>query len=238
MVNSLAIDDTGRIYVGGINEIGFLTPGSNGKLQYVSLKDHLPINKRSFSNVWETHWTKQGIYFKTSKFLFQWNPHQKKMNTWESDNKFHVSFICKGELYVRQRNIGLMKMETGTDSLKLVPGGETFAEKKIYMMVPYDDKKFLIETRANGFYTYDINGNEAMSFPTEADYYIKEKQLYHGIRLSSGDFALATIRGGLVIIDSQGRIKEIFNKSYGLQDDDVNYVFQDLQGNLWLAMDR
>jgi signal transduction histidine kinase/DNA-binding response OmpR family regulator len=235
-VRSMAIDDTGTIYVGGINEIGFLAPDAKGALQYVSLLEHLHVNKRSFSDVWETHWTKQGIYFKTSKFLFCWHPNDKKIDLWESSNRFHLSFICNGRLFIRQENVGLMKMDSGTNSLIVVPGGETFAKKKIYLMLPYGNKKLLVGTRENGFYTYD--GIEALPFPTEADHYLKENQLYHGIRLSSGDFALATVRGGLVIMDSQGRLKKIFNKSSGLQDDDVNYVFEDFQGNLWLAMDR
>jgi signal transduction histidine kinase/DNA-binding response OmpR family regulator len=239
LVCSTAIDNSGIIYVGGIDEIGFLAPDSKGALQYVSLLEHLDIDKRRFSYAWETHWTKAGIYFRTSKYLFRWDPDNKKINVWESDSKFHISFVCKGTLFIRRENVGLMKMDTGTDSLKVVPGGETFAQKKIYMMAPYDNKKLLIGTRANGFYTYDIyNGGEAVPFPTGADNYLKRNQLYHGIRLSSGDFALATLRGGLVIIDSQGRLKEIFNKSYGLQDDNINYVFEDFQGNLWLAMDR
>ena len=236
LVKSMAIDDTGTIYVGGIDEFGFLTPDSKGSLQYVSLLDHVDINKRHFSYVWETHWTKHGIYFKTSKFLFRWDPNTKKIHVWESSTKFHVSFICNGTLFIRQDNVGLMKMDTGTDSLKVVPGGETFAGKEIYMMVPYDDKKLLIGTRANGFYIYD--GTEAVPFTTAADNYLIEKQLYHGIRLSSGDFAVATLRGGLVIIDSQGRLKEIFNKFSSLQDDNVKNVFEDFQDNLWLAMDK
>jgi signal transduction histidine kinase/DNA-binding response OmpR family regulator len=238
LVNSLAIDDTGTIYVGGIDEIGFLAPDSKGALQYVSLVEHLNIDKRGFSYVWETHWTKQGIYFKTPKFLLRWNPNCKKIDIWESDSGFHHSFICNGELFIRRENVGLMKMDTGTDSLKAVPGGETFAGKKIYMMTPYDNKILLIGTGEHGFYTYDPDNTAALPFPTEADNYLKENRLYHGIRLSSGDFALATLRGGLVIIDSQGRLKEIFNKAYGLQDDNIKYVFEDFHGNLWLAMDR
>jgi signal transduction histidine kinase/DNA-binding response OmpR family regulator/ligand-binding sensor domain-containing protein len=239
LVSSMAIDNSGIIYVGGIDEIGFLAPDSKGVLQYVSLLEHLAVDKRRFSYAWETHWTKEGIYFRTSKYLFRWNPDNKKINVWESDSGFHISFVCNGTLFIRRENVGLIKMDTGTGSLKVVPGGETFAKKKIYMMAPYDNKKLLIGTRADGFYTYDIyNGIEAVPFPTGADNYLKEKQLYHGIRLSSGDFALATLRGGLVIIDSQGRLKEMFNKSCGLQDDNVNYVFEDFQGSVWLAMDR
>ena len=121
------------------------------------------------------------------------------------------------------------------DSLELVPGGETFATVRIYMMVQYDAEKLLIGTRSNGFFLYD--GMKTVPFPTDADDYLKEKHLSHGIRLSSlGDFALTTLRGGLVIIDSYGRLKQIFNKTSGLQDENVKYVFEDSQGNLWLCL--
>jgi signal transduction histidine kinase/DNA-binding response OmpR family regulator len=236
LVNSLAIDDTKTIYVGGTNEFGFLAPDSKGLLKYISLLEHLDVNKRNFSYVWETHCTKQGVYFKTSKFLFRWNPNQKKIDTWELDNKFHLSFTCKGELFIHQESVGLLIMDRYTDSLKMTPGGEIFAEKKIFTIVPYDDNKLLIGTREYGFYLYD--GVKATPFPTKVDNLLREKKLYQGIRLSSGDFALATLRGGLVVIDAQGKLKEIFNNAYGLQDNNVEHVFEDFHGNLWLALDQ
>jgi signal transduction histidine kinase/DNA-binding response OmpR family regulator len=101
-------------------------------------------------------------------------------------------------------------------------------------MVPYNDQTILIGTETNGLYLF--NGCTSRPFPTKVDDYLKDKQPLQGIRLSTGEFALATKYGGLVIIDAHGRLKEIFNKSYGLQDDEVHYVFQDLQGNLWLAL--
>jgi hypothetical protein len=135
-VRSLAIDDAGTIYVGGKDEIGLLAPDSKGTLQYVSLLDHLDPDKKNFSDAWETHWTKQGIYSRTSKFLFRRDPISKKTKVWESESGFHIAFICSGTLFIRQKKVGLMKMDTGSDSLKLVPGGESFSEEKIYMMTP------------------------------------------------------------------------------------------------------
>jgi hypothetical protein len=73
-------------------------------------------------------------------------------------------------------------------------------------------------------------------FPTEVAGYLKENIASHGARLSSGDFAVATRGGGLVIMDSHGRLKYIFNNTSGLQDDNVKYLFQDNQGNLWLCL--
>jgi hypothetical protein len=72
-VRSLAVADNGTngtIYVGGMNEMGYLTPDSKGKLRYVSLIHHLDEKYKNFSLVWRTHRTPEGIYFCTTKFLF------------------------------------------------------------------------------------------------------------------------------------------------------------------------
>jgi signal transduction histidine kinase/DNA-binding response OmpR family regulator/ligand-binding sensor domain-containing protein len=231
-VRSLAADDKGRIYIGGINEIGYLEPDAKGYLEYVSLIHRLDKEYRNFAYVWRSHSTKEGIYFWTSKFLFLWN--FKQMKVWKAGSFFDAAFLCNGKLYIRQRGVGILEM--GRSSLQLIPGGEQFAEENIYMLVPYDTQRLLIGTRRNGIFI--CNGKAIMPFPTAADDYLKEKQLYYGIRLSSlpGDFALATRQGGCLIIDSRGKPKHIFDKASGLLDDNVKYIFEDFQGNLWLAL--
>jgi len=231
-VRSMVIDETGTVYVGGINEIGFLSPDSKGTVQYISLLQHLNENTKNFSYVWKTHSTGDGIYFRTSKFLFRWDSREMKVWETEQGRAFNASFTCEGKLFIHQREVGLMHMVN--DSLELVPGGETFATVKVYMIALYDTKKLLVGTRSNGFYIYD--GKTTIPFPTEVDDYLKGNQLYHGIRLSNGDFALATLRGGLVTMDSNERLKQVFNKDYGLVDDSVKYVYEDFQGNLWLCL--
>ena len=49
-VRSLAIDETGTVYIGGKNKIGYLAADANGYLQYVSLLDHLDDGFKNFSN--------------------------------------------------------------------------------------------------------------------------------------------------------------------------------------------
>jgi signal transduction histidine kinase/DNA-binding response OmpR family regulator len=235
-VRALAVDDNGTIYIGGVNEIGFFELGPRGGLQYKSLVDQLPDNQKIFFIVFRVNVTKEGIYFRTKNYLFRWDAKSRQMKTWlpEKEKTFDASFTCNGKLFVHQRQVGLMQMVN--DSLEMIPGNETFADVRIYVMVPYNDQKLLIGTREKGLYLYE--GTNAVPFPTDVSDYLKKMQLYHGIQLSSGDFALATQQGGVVIIDSQGNVKKIFNKASGLQDDGVNYVFEDFQGNLWLALDK
>jgi signal transduction histidine kinase/DNA-binding response OmpR family regulator/ligand-binding sensor domain-containing protein len=236
---SLAIDNNGIIYVGGKNEIGVLEPYSNGTLEYKSLLDHVKDHQKNFSYVWRTHATKEGIYFRTSEYLFRWDTRQKKLGVWKTEkgNPFLSSFACNGKLLIQQRNVGLMQMVN--DSLQLLPGSETFATVKIYMIAQYNTRKLLIVTLRNGFYIYDRDSNTLVPFPAVlVDEYLKQKEFYYGIRLSNGDFALATNRGGLVVIDSQGKLKKVFTKDSGLQNDSVKHVFEDIQGNLWLALEK
>jgi hypothetical protein len=232
-VRSLAIDEKGIVYIGGKGEIGFLAPDETGTLIYHSLLDHIPDNQKNFSDVWKTYYAPgKGVYFHTSKFLFRWD--SKQMKVWKPKEHFFFSFMCQGKLFIRPKTVGLMEMVN--DSPQLVPNGEMFIERKIFMMVPYDSKSVLIGTDTEGFYIY--NGVAIIPFPTDADDYMKKNKLYHGIRLSSGDFALATLNGGLVIIDPRGRLKYILDKASGLQDNKIYYVFEDMQENLWLCLDN
>jgi signal transduction histidine kinase/DNA-binding response OmpR family regulator len=237
IVRSLAIDKKGTIYIGGINNIWYLVPDSTGSLKYKSLLNHLRDDQKNFGYVWSTHAAKQGIFYRTSNFLFLWDPNLKKITSWTSPHKFWNTFVYNGDFFVNEKNRGLLKMVDG--SLKLLPGTELFKDNKIYFLAPYDKNKtreLIIGTQTIGFFIYD--GKAVKPFSTGADDYLKKNKLYHGIRLSSGDFALATLYGGLLVIDPQGHLKDILDKNSGLQDDNVKYVFQDIHENLWLCLDN
>lgn len=239
-VRSLDIDDKGTIYVGGVNELGFLSLEKNGTRQYISLVHTLKTNEKNFSTVWQINAIKNHIYFRTSRYLFCWDRNTGKTKTWEPKDSFDGSFAVDGKLFIHQRSVGLMEM-TG-DTMQIVQGQETYQGMKIYMMVSYAPHRgqYLIGTRSHGFYIYD--GKTSFPFPTEADDYLKKAQLYHGIALqwpgSIRGFALATLNGGVVIIDDEGKLVIIFDKASGLQDDNVKRVFQDTRGNLWLALSK
>ncbi|MCU0288432.1 MAG: hypothetical protein MUF15_18805, partial [Acidobacteria bacterium] len=233
-VLSIAIDKQGTIYIGGKNEIGFLAPDSKGKLLYTSLRPFLPGKQIEFGEVWKTYASEKGIYFHTSKRLFRWDSQKKIMKVWEPQKKFYYSFSCSERYFVPQEGIGLMEMID--DKLQPVPDGDIFITRIIFMIEPYQDRDVLIGTDTEGFYLY--NETQIKPFPTQVDNYLKNNSLYHGIRLSSGDYALATRRGGLVIMDPQGRLKYTWNKDSGLQDNFVYYVFEDREENLWLCLNK
>ncbi|MGH7450803.1 MAG: hypothetical protein ACRENG_05625, partial [bacterium] len=231
-VRSLAVGDDGKIYVGAQSELGYLSPDSVGQLHYVSLRDSVPAEYRDFADIAKIYATTAGVYFQALDRFFLWS--NNRMRVWKPATPFHLSFVVRDRLYIRQPGIGLMQMME--NSLHLVPDGEKFAEARIYLMLPYDDHNILIGTREQGLFLYD--GAAAKPFPTEVDALLLESQIYHGAVLSNGHFALATLRGGVAIIDKAGKLQQLLDKAAGIQNDNVKFLFPDRQGGLWLALDN
>lgn len=228
-VRSLATADNGRVYVGTVGDVGVLRPDSIGIMRYVSLFDRIPDAHRSFKDVWGTHATSDGVYFQSNDRLFRWNG--TRMTVWTSEEGFHTSFVVRDTLYVRDFREGLLKMED--DALRLVPGGRQFADTPVHAMVPLSDGRILIGSSRDGLFVYD--GQSVRPFATEAQPFLDEYELYHGTALSGGHIALATIGGGVVIINEQGALRRVLGPSAELPDGVVHYVYSDREGGLWMA---
>src|SRR4051812_12531337 len=52
ILRSIALDKD-RVYAGGQDEIGYYTPDSRGVLKYISLKNLIPKQYTSFTDVWD-----------------------------------------------------------------------------------------------------------------------------------------------------------------------------------------
>ncbi len=232
IVRSLAVDKNGVVYVGGHNYFGYLQADSIGQMKFISLSKNLSDDEKGFKDVWKTYATTQGVYFQTRTALYLWA--DNKLKVWKPENIFHLSYNVRDTLYIRQFDKGLMFMDR--DSLRLVKNGEFYADKRIYAMIPMGKKKILIGTRNHGLYVYD--GHSSNPFYTEADKFLKENKLYGGVAVSGNQFVLATLLGGIVIIDRQGKQVQILNREMGINDNKVWNLFPDKQGGLWLALDK
>ena len=221
----------GKIYVATNGDLGYLAPGKKGKLEFISLKEKLPEDKRSFGIVWESNILGDGnILFRSNNRVFIWD--YKTFRVIDSKEGFHVGNVVNGQYYCRIWTKGLSILKN--DSFQVVPAGEKFAAERIYAMLPYDDKRILIGTRTQGLFLYD--GKDFTPFKTEADPYIFNTSLYGGLILSNGLISINTFNDGMVIIDKQGKLIQRIDKSVGLQDNSVDQVFEDSRGILWMPL--
>jgi K+-sensing histidine kinase KdpD/CheY-like chemotaxis protein len=242
-IRAMAQDDgSGRIYVGGLGDLGYIEPDNIGQMRYVSLLPFVPQAVRNFGDIWTVHATGEGVYFQARERLFRLTPvagsTEWRAKAWEPQTNFMFTFWLDSTLYVHQRGVGLMKMVA--DSLHLLPGSEPLGNDRMQVMLPFPEgKKYLLGLFNGNLFTFD--GRTFTPFRTDASVanILADKTLYKGTALADGSFVLATTQNGLAIVDTQGRLLRHLDRSSGLQDNGVFSVHADrATGQLWLGLDK
>jgi len=73
-------------------------------------------------------------------------------------------------------------------------------------------------------------------WPNEADPFLEDDLLYQAILLDDHRLALATLRGGVILMAPDGRLIRRITRDEGLPDNAVFRIYQARQGGLWLAL--
>lgn len=228
---SIAVDDSGTVYLGGYNDLGFLQQDAESGLQYVSLVNGLEGKYKGFSYVWQTYNTDEGVLFCTSKYLFLYHRERGSFTVITAQTSFSPPIKCNGKIYVRQKGVGLSLLKDG--KLRPLRWGGVFAEESVYMIDELEPGTVLAGTRGRGFLLFKNGGFKRIETPG-----LKEaaaQRIFCGLRLTDGNVALGTQKKGVFVFDIEGRLIRRFDTGNGLKDNKVAHIFQDKDGNLWLA---
>jgi len=241
-VRSLGKTKSGRILVGAVGEMGYLSPNKIGSLKFVSIKPYIDTNHIDFADIWSIQSTHDGDYYLTDNYLYRF--HNKKFKVWEKHGAyFYLCFAINDELYIYEVGTGLQKVVN--DSLVLLPKGDFFADKKIHALLPFENK-LLAFTRSNGLYVYDPTNkdNPIISYSDISektkqinDFFIKNT-VYSGVNILSDIFAISTLRSGAIIFNYEGKIIDIINNETSGTSSQIYTLFFNVDGNLWLGLDN
>lgn len=231
-VYSIAKDIDANIYLGGVKEFGTLVPDTTGTLVYKGLSAKSGVAPDSIAQVWSSHYTPRGVVFQTDAVLIRYNQIKKTYKTWRPETSFFLGFEVNNGYFVHDLGAGLKELVG--DSLKMTKGGAFFAGKRIYSILPYGEQSMLVVTLDHGLFLYE-NG-EYKPFETPVAEFLSRNRVSCGLRLRDGNYALGTHAGGVVIINRRGEFVSRIDESSGLQSQDVNNMFQDKEGGLWLAL--
>ncbi|HEX5755045.1 MAG TPA: histidine kinase dimerization/phospho-acceptor domain-containing protein, partial [Arenimonas sp.] len=233
MARSLAIDGEGRVYVGAVGEIGVLQADASGALHYVSLLDRLPEDARAFGDVWRSFVLDDGVYFYSDEQLMRIGADGARV--WRSEGGFFLGFAAAGRIYVHDLEQGLQVLQD--DALQPLAGGESLAGERVYAVLPWsEDGQLLIATRNRGLLLHD--GQGLHPWPSEADADIARDLVYHAMHLPDGRLLIATLQGGVYLLDREGRLLQRIGREQGLPSATVLAAASDHQDGLWLALDN
>jgi signal transduction histidine kinase/ligand-binding sensor domain-containing protein len=232
-VSALATDSSGRIYVGGMGEIGILQSGPRGDLQFVSLIDSATAAQNPFQEVLKIFSTKDGVYFLTRSVIFKW--FNGIISTLKHNHEIISAFYVNNKLYFQDKGKGLMFFED--EKISAVRNGEMVSGAiEIRAMLPYSGDQILIATGTQGLFLLDAQG--VRDFITESDDLFMQNLITSGIYLSDGSYAIGTSRQGIIVIDPDGKIKQIIDKKASLRNDYIQALYADDNQTLWAALNN
>ena len=240
VVRSLAKDIRGTIYVGGLNEFGYLSENNKGELVYVSLLDKTPKTMGLFNDIWKIKILDENVYFFSAKYLFKLeNNHVTLIET--DDNIFGI-FSYNHEMYYQAKGKGLKKIHN--DSILNIPFGDYFKDKNIWAFIKTKDHKIVGMDENNNFYTIDLsikNISSAADFIHQSYYEIskqlKDLEVNNYTVFDDGSFGFASYSGFYHISES-GKLIQKLNSKFGLLGDIIWNLYQDRSGILWLSTDN
>ena len=224
-IRSLAADANGRIYVGGRGVFGYLAPDAHGATRFVPLE--VPKADSDFLDVWNVVPTSAGVYFGTDyKIFLRTNSGQIKV--WRTKKRFGRIFAAYGELYAAIVDNGLFRLE-GQD---FVAGPQVdFTALGARLSFAPGERPLL--AGRHGLFNFSLS--EITPFANQAKDYIDKNQAYAVRQLSSGDVAVGTYTGGLVLLGRDGNVERIIRKESGLPSDWITAIFEDRDHAVWLA---
>lgn len=231
---SVAVAQSGRIYVGGHGEIGYLAPNADGLMIYISLVQSIPEAFRSFGEpVIQTLVLPNGIAFLSDSYLFIFRNDQITVVKTQ-DNFFSCAYVA-GSLFVIDGAVGLARISD--DTLHPVEGGELLRSYALFANA--EDQLFIVDFQA-GALVYDPSkkGPTAFSSKMQDVFFLKDHEIVSATPLRNGGYAFGSIKHGLLIVDEAGNNATVFDQAQGLPNSDINHIFQNHRGNLWLSLNN
>lgn len=230
-IRSVAVDKTGAIYTGSLGEFGIWQRNKSGELVYQSLKEKIADPYFVNEEIWNIVPTSSGVVFQSFAFIFMYQNHQiKKLKV--PGNILFV-YDVKGRLFIEVLEKGLFEIKG--DHFEKIIGSDFLGKQSVHTILPIHQNGLLIGTN-KGLFLYE--NNQFKEFNKETNLRLSQEQLNNGLQLNEDTYVFGTILNGIIVTDAKGKIMQHFNQKNGLQNNTVLSLTKDVEGNLWVGMDK
>ncbi len=236
---SLAKNESEDIFIGGDGNFGKLIQKKNGTYRFKSLDSLLPKTEKELGKFWSVIALKNHVYFCTNQKIYDYDYKTIKIIT-PGEEGFHTFYNLENQLIVREKGKGL-KILSYNNEFVFLKGGEQFADNNnpVRGIVKGDNGYFIITPQS----VYAFNFNKTLpelstieKINTPVNSWLTEKTVYCASNIGQNNFAFGSVNGGVVITDKKFNPVKYINTQNDLQDDGVNYIYNDNQGHIWLAL--
>ena len=233
-LRALAIDPEGRIFCGGFAEFGYWFDSlGTGMPRYTSLSGNVQADLVGKEEIWHIVAMPGYVLFQSFSTIYRYDyntvtvikPPAAIMFAQNIDGRVYLPVIGRGLYELLPHN-----------TFRFLKGSETLANKIVQFITRGPNGDLWIGTDRDGIFTYDEQHCIAWKNPLNEDF--KRFQLNKVVALKQGGWAVGTIRNGVYILDSTGKLRFHINQASGLQNNTVLSLLEDKGNNLWIGLDR
>jgi DNA-binding CsgD family transcriptional regulator len=230
-VKSLAIDPSGRIYVGGQDEIGYFFPDKEGVLKFHSIKQLMPVKARQFADIWDVVLFNNEVFFRTIECIFEYGGNE--IRTFDTYGGWRLLTRTSDQLYAEDKDEGLMIFKNGQWQHC---GNKLTADLHVTGIMDYRNDTLLVATAKNRLFY--MKGSVLSPKATAADAILYNDIVNCSKKIGGDEYAIGTMANGLLIMNSNGKLLEQFSNADGLQSNNVHAILPDADKNLWLGLEN
>ena len=220
-----------KLFVGGQDEIGYLSPNDGGQLVFHSLKSLLDESDQKFADIWNIVHVGEDIFFRSISRLFKWNKGKMKVyqpsSTWFFLGKFQNKVIAHDETR------GIMMYKNGN--------WEVFIKKQdlpenfyITSISDYTQGSSIITTSKNGLFQLTEEGIKPLTIKG-----VNNNQHFTSVvKIDEFNYILGTYNNGLYLFNEKNEVIESFSKQEGLQNNNLRSLYIDKSKNIWMGLNN
>ncbi|WP_020402997.1 sensor histidine kinase [Gracilimonas tropica] len=233
--SSIFTATNGTTFVSGSGNFGFIASDSLSSLSYKSLSDVFYSPGERVPEQFDTHEKTGNLYFRYSEGLNKYDG--KELVRFESDSGSLSHSVMLGDSLLIGSQFGMVSFDLKReDGFKRVKGSEIFSGDQVWIAKNYKPGHILFGGWKNLFQNYD--GSDFVPFETEVDDYLKQHLIYDFEVINDSLYAIATLSGGVVFIDNNGKLLKMFTEKNGLATNQVYDLYKDDENILWMGLQK
>ncbi|HNB58023.1 MAG TPA: triple tyrosine motif-containing protein, partial [bacterium] len=230
-VYSLAVDDTGAIWVGSFGDWGFLKADTSGLMQYHSLAEAFGDSSNKIRQVWRTAVYNGEVFFGSLEGVIRFA--KGKLQWIRPTQSFHYMLPTARALWIKDKGVGLMRWDTESQAFVNAHGGDFFKSGIVVAMVSFEPHEYWVVTADDGIYTYNDSTGVVDKLKTSIP--LERLKLANAVRMKNEDIFVTSVLQGIFVITRDGRIRMHVDGDDGRGLSDTKFAFESRDGSLWFG---
>jgi signal transduction histidine kinase/CheY-like chemotaxis protein len=226
-LRSFAIDPQGRVWLAGVDQLGWCDAGSSGQWQFHPLADKLPQGHEKPGRIWDTVLFDGAVWFASDTRVMRWK--DGAFTVWSFPGTGTL-LSAGGRLFLQRKNEALLEWD-GVN-FAMLSKDRSVGGPSIMRLFALEGGVLTGITSEGGLFV--IEGRQVREQASVLPETLGKSRVISALREESGAWLLGTESGALEV-DVSGRLLRRINAAAGLTDSPVMDILRDADGALWFA---